>query len=116
MSSPLPPDLAAVERLLEASRSPLPEALRAKVLAAASKAVPAVRERPLSPGWFAGAVAMAAALLLNFSNSAAVLPARPVSGQLECGPVSTAALLQALLSSPDRASPPDRPSDGQAKE
>lgn len=83
MSSPLPPELAAVERLLEASRSPLPAALRERVLAAAAKASPAPVPVATASGWFFAAVAIAAAVLLNLSNSAAVLAAGPLPEQPE---------------------------------
>lgn len=72
MSTPLPPDLAVLERALEASRAPLPPELKARVLSAASAAVPAPLERRLSRGWFAASVAIVATVLLNLSNSAAL--------------------------------------------
>ena len=108
MSAPLPPGLTGVERLLEASRSPLPPELRAKVLAAASKAVPAARPARGTSGWFAAAVGLAAALLLNLSNSAAVLTAEPRSGQADQSPVPGGALVRALLGLPEPLPPPGR--------
>ena len=67
MSTPLPPDLAQLERALEATRAGLPADLRARVLGAAGQArtLAAGQTRPrelaLSTGWFAAAVAVAAA-------------------------------------------------------
>jgi hypothetical protein len=83
VSTPLPHHLAALEQALVESRAELPEALRGRVLAAASAAspvaVPATR-------WFVAAIALAAAVALNFSNSAALAPAQELSPSVaRCG-------------------------------
>lgn len=91
MSAPLPPELAALERALEATRAPLPAGLRARVLAA-SAAVP-LRPRARSTAWFAAAAAIAAAALLNLSNSLAL----PSSEAGEAGGAPRAGCARALL-------------------
>jgi hypothetical protein len=77
MSTPLPPELLEVERLLESTRAGLPEGVRARVLAT-TRDVPA----RLTTGWFAVAAAVAASVLLNLFSSAALLSSEP-SGELD---------------------------------
>ena len=96
MSTPLPPELSALERALEMSRAPLPPSLKARVLAAAARAKP--MPRPSSLGWFAAALAIAAAVLFNFSSSAAL-----GSIDAEQGPaaaIERCALVRALQQDP----------------
>lgn len=85
MSTPLPPELAALEERLSATRAPLPPGLRARVLSAPARK----RPPPLSLGWFAAAAAAAAAVLLNLSQSAA-LPRGEPAGALDRCAVSRA--------------------------
>jgi hypothetical protein len=94
-SPPLPPELAQVERALASSRAPLPEGLRARVLAAVATARPR-RPQRLPGGWFAAAVAVAAAALLNLSGSAA-LPLSPEPAGLPASKSSLASCTLAHL-------------------
>jgi hypothetical protein len=59
--------MSGLEQLLEETRAPLPGALRERVL----RTAPRARPRP-SSAWFAVAVALAAAVLVNFANSAGI--------------------------------------------
>ena len=81
MSVELPPDFAELERSLVASRVPIPEALEARVLTAARRAVALERAAHRGHFWFAASVALAVALLVNLSDSAAHAELRPASQQ-----------------------------------
>jgi hypothetical protein len=109
MSTPLPPDLAQLERALEAARAPLPPDLRARVLAVAADARPAP-DRRLSTGWFAAGVAVAAAVFLNLSTSAALALAEPAFDAPD-----RCAVARALHEPPEHCLEPSRPDLSQEK-